>query len=270
MSTMPDFEIEILPFLRDLTQRVGTQLLQDFGSATAEEKADGSLVTNSDVWADGEIRAALSAQFPDYGIVAEESDRTLADNEWCWVVDPIDGTTNFSRGVPVWGISIGLLYRGTPVFGLVHFPPTRQTYRGVWAGETGLKLPEGAFLNDTAIATNPDAPTGNHLFSFCSRSITQARQPFPCKIRMVGVATYNLLTVASGVALGALEATPKIWDIAGVYPILRAAGATWVMLDGRSFPLPPGEDYSAVSFPSLVVARPELVEQFQEVLDVGV
>jgi myo-inositol-1(or 4)-monophosphatase len=51
---------------------------------------------------------------------------------------------------------------------------------------------------------------------------------------MLGVASYNLLTVAAGITLGAVEATPKIWDIAGVWPILQAAGASWVALDNLS------------------------------------
>ncbi|MBO9998722.1 MAG: inositol monophosphatase family protein [Cyanobacteria bacterium SID2] len=269
MSTSQPWQ-EIQHFTHALTQRLGKKLLEDFGAATPEEKNDGSLVTQSDIWADRALCDAITQQFPEHGILAEESNQTFPDTEWCWAIDPIDGTTNFSRGIPAWGISLGLLYRGTPVFGLLHFPPIHQTFHGFWAGETGLEMPKGAFVNGEPIQVSTDRPSGNHLFSFCSRSLTWVQHPFPCKVRMVGAATYNLLTVASGVTLGAVEATPKIWDIAGVYPILQAAGATWVFLDSAlSFPLIPAKDYSQVAWPSLVVAREALVDVFQKRLAVS-
>ena len=119
---MTDFWDTVLNFAETTAVRVGKQLLADFGSASAVEKRDGSLVTQSDLWSDRQIRTCIAETFPDHGILAEESAQTFPDTEWCWIVDPLDGTTNFSRGIPVWGISLGLLYRGTPVFGLVHCP----------------------------------------------------------------------------------------------------------------------------------------------------
>ena len=261
---MNDFWDTVLNFAETTTERVGKQLLEDFGSATASEKADGSLVTKSDMRSDAQIRASIAEAFPEHGILAEESSRTFPDTEWCWIVDPIDGTTNFARGVPVWGISMGLLYRGTPVFGYVHFPPISQSFHGFWYGDSGLTGPTGAFANGQPIGPSSDNPSGNHFFSFCSRSIRAIEHPFPCKIRMVGVATYNLLMVSNGVALGAVEATPKIWDIAAVWPIVRGAGGVWIFLDNTTqFPLKSGLDYTSLSMPSLVVARQELVEVFQ-------
>jgi myo-inositol-1(or 4)-monophosphatase len=89
-------------------------------------------------------------------------------------------------------------------------------------------------------------------------------QPFPCKIRMLGSAAYNLLIVGAGWALGAVEATPKIWDIAAVWPILHAAGVTWVALDGADpFPLVAGQDYSGQPYPTLVSAQATWVPLFQ-------
>jgi myo-inositol-1(or 4)-monophosphatase len=81
---------------------------------------------------------------------------------------------------------------------------------------------------------------------------------------MLGVATYNLLTVAAGIAMGGVEATPKIWDIAAVWAIVQAAGGEWVSLKEEAiFPLTAGKDYSSRSYPTLVVSRTELVSVFQ-------
>jgi myo-inositol-1(or 4)-monophosphatase len=89
-------------------------------------------------------------------------------------------------------------------------------------------------------------------------------QPFPCKIRLIGVASYNILLVASGAALGGVEATPKIWDLVGAWVILYAAGGCFVSLDSDSiFPLEVGKNYQNVSFPCLTVARRELISVFK-------
>ncbi|WP_275949814.1 inositol monophosphatase family protein, partial [Vibrio cincinnatiensis] len=87
-------------------------------SIPAQRNADGSLVTVDDLWSDQELRQRIAVQFPDHGVLTEENAHIFPANDWCWIVDPIDGTTNFARGIPIWGISLGLLYRGTPVFGI--------------------------------------------------------------------------------------------------------------------------------------------------------
>ncbi len=119
---MSDFWTQVLDFAQTITAQVGTRLLQDFGHVwaaekQAAEKADGSLVTQSDRWADEVLRKAIAQAFPDHGVLSEEVEHIFPANDWCWIVDPLDGTTNFARGLPIWGISLGLLYKGTPVFG---------------------------------------------------------------------------------------------------------------------------------------------------------
>ncbi|GAB4374094.1 MAG: inositol monophosphatase family protein [Elainellaceae cyanobacterium] len=260
-----DFWTEILNFAEATTARVGKQLLQDFGQVQGIEKADGSLVTQSDKWADQEIREAIAQAFPEHGVLSEEVEHIFPDKDWCWIVDPIDGTTNFTRGIPLWGISLGLLYRGTPVFGHVYVPPLNHAFHGFWYGDSGLTGPTGAFLNHQPIHTSSATPSSNQFFNLCARStaVLQQPQPFPCKIRMLGVATYNLLTVASGAVLGGVEATPKIWDIAAVWAIVQAAGGTWQPLEPEPiFPLEPGKDYGKRPYPTLVVSRAELLADF--------
>ena len=121
----------ILTFIQELTKYVGDRLLADFEQTrVAITKDDGSLVTKSDRWADAYIKAALEKEFPDFGVLTEESTQVLPNCEWAWVVDPLDGTTNFARGIPIWGISLGLLHHGTPIFGYVAFPPLHQRLYG--------------------------------------------------------------------------------------------------------------------------------------------
>lgn len=265
---MTDFWTTVLDFAQQITARVGTQLMQDFGHVQAAEKADGSLVTRADQWSDEAIRQAIAAVFPEHGVLSEEVEHIFPATEWCWVIDPLDGTTNFARGLPIWAISLGLLYQGTPVFGYVHVPPLQQSFHGYWLGTSGLTGPTGAFMNQHPIRSSGDALTTNHFFNLCARSTSVLRHPFPCKIRMLGAATYNLLTVAMGATLGGVEATPKIWDIAAVWAIVHAAGGVWQPLEPESiFPLQVGQDYGSRSFPTLVVSQPELVATFQPLVN---
>ncbi|MGG6295369.1 inositol monophosphatase family protein [Leptolyngbya sp. AN02str] len=260
---------QILSFAETTTHQVGQQLLNSFGQVQATEKADGSLVTQADRWADETLRGAIAQAFPQHGVLSEEVEHIFPNTEWCWIIDPLDGTTNFARGIPLWGISLGLLYRGTPMFGYVHLPPLQQSFHGFWYGDSGLTGPTGAFRNHQPIHSSTAAPSGNQFFNLCARSLAVLQQPIPCKIRMLGVATYNLLTVAQGSTLGGVEATPKIWDIAAVWAITQAAGAVWTTLeDGPIFPLEPGKDYGKRPYPTLVVSQPEWVSVFLPLVSV--
>lgn len=292
MNYSPDFWAAVLTCAETLCDRVGQELLQFFGTVQPQQKEDGSLVTQADRWADQALREGIHQFFPHHGLLTEETEGAFPSGDWCWVIDPLDGTTNFARKIPIWGISLGLLYRGWPVFGYVAIPPLGENFYGFWAGETGLNVPTGAFSqispNSPNAQNSPNSPnpnsrqdkqplqvfqgefTPNHLFSFCTRSIhqihpfspssgiesnnlEQKNTPFPCKIRMLGVATYNLLTVASGVTIGGVEATPKVWDIAATWVICQAAGACWIFLQDQPFPLNSGESYHRPSYPSLVL-----------------
>jgi myo-inositol-1(or 4)-monophosphatase len=263
-----EFYDRVLDLASTTANRVGAQLLLDFGRVQGLEKADGSLVTQSDEWADREIRSSIAAVFPEHGILSEENEHGFTDAQWTWIIDPLDGTTNFTRGIPLWGVSIGLLYYGQPVFGYVYFPPVNQSFYGYWAGTTGLDLPTGAFLNDKPIHVSQDAPSSNHFFSLCARSLQIWQPGFPCKIRMLGVATYNFLAVAAGASLGGVEATPKIWDLAAVWAIVHAAGGTWVSLRTEpTFPAVSGRNYGTYAMPSLIVNRPELADRLSPLME---
>ncbi len=267
---MNNFWAKVLQFAEETTARVGDRLLTEAGKLQVLQKEDGSLVTSADRWADNELTKAIRIAFPEHGVLSEETQHIFPDNDWCWIIDPIDGTTNFSRGVPIWAISLGLLYRGNPIFGFVYLPPLKQFYYGYSNSNPDyldLDLPTGAYLNHHSIHTSQDNPSPSHLFNLCARSLYILQKPFPCKIRMIGVASYNCLLVASGAALGGVEATPKIWDLAAIYSIVQGAGGIVVSLaPDPIFPLKTGKNYQTLSLPTLVVARPELVSIFQPLI----
>lgn len=268
----PDFWPQVVTFCQALTERVGTKLLQDFSQVQREQKSDGSLVTTGDRWADQELTIAIQQTFPEHGILSEEGNPIFPATDWAWIIDPIDGTTNFAHGLPIWCVALALCYKGYPVFGYVAVPPLQQHFHGFWQAPN---YPDGAFLNGQRTQTTAASPGPQEFFSLCARSTAVISQdnlshwgPFPAKIRMLGSASYNVLTVAAGYTLGAVERTPQIWDIAPAWPIVMAAKGVVVWLDqAQVFPLMPGQDLHNHPHPTLVTATSDIGYYFLPWLD---
>ena len=100
-------------------------------------------------------------------------------------------------------------------------------------------MSRGAYCNGESIRSSAEALSDHQFISLCSRSSRVLRHALPCKVRVLGAATCNLVGVASGAMLGAIEKTPKIWDVAGVWAIVQAAGGIWIDL-GRESSVPTG------------------------------
>ena len=106
---------EPLAFALALADQVGKHLVARLDQVTAATKHDGSLVSEADIEADHLIHDAIRARFPDHGIVSEELTHEVGEEAFQWVVDPIDGTTNYLSGLPIWGVLLALLHQGRPV-----------------------------------------------------------------------------------------------------------------------------------------------------------
>ncbi len=261
--------------LRAVVQAVGEELLAQFGRVSSDQKADGSLVTQADRQADQALSAAFRARFPHHGLLTEEGQQRFDGDEWCWVIDPLDGTTNFARGVPVWGISVALLHRGQPVLGLGHFPPIGQTFwavTGAGAWFNGERLCLGSRLDSGP--DSPDSPDSldpkidpNDFLNLCSRSLGHYHIDLPCKPRILGSAAHNLMAVANGSVRGGLEVTPKVWDLAAAWVIVPEAGGVVRPLGAAApFPLVPGQDYTQQSFAVLAAASESLWDKLRACL----
>jgi myo-inositol-1(or 4)-monophosphatase len=174
------------------------------------------------------------------------------------VIDPLDGTTNFSLGLPIWGVSIARLSKGFPELGVLYFPCINELYT-VEAGSA-------ACLNHQPITVRaPDPSQPMSFFVCCSRSFRNYDISIPYKPRIFGSCAYSLSMLARGSALLALDAAPKLWDLAAAWPLIQAAGGIIQSLDGKSiFPLVPGLDYAALDWPILAAATPKLMEFGQQ------
>lgn len=249
-----------LRFAKNLANEAAHLAMQHFGHAIARRKQDGTLVTNADEAIDRHISQRIADRFPEDAVLSEEQ-VTVYDPAVprTWVIDPLDGTTNFARGFPTWGISIALLVDGAPRVGVLHFPALGERFVAV-AGS-------GAMRNQQRIHTVPAAtPIADDLiFMECTRTRRLYDLSLPFKRRILGSAAYHLCKVAQGCAVGGIEGTPKLWDIAAAGLILQEAGGVLHPLTesvDSIFPLPESRaDYGAHNFTLLHAANAELAQR---------
>ncbi len=239
----------------DLAIRVGKLILDRFqiGGTPATLKADRSFVTEVDLAADRLIQQTIDQSGVGEHLLSEESQHCVESLEPAiWVVDPLDGTTNYSLGLHVWGVSIARLVQGYPVMGVIYFPLLNELY----FAEKG----RGASCNGAHIHTQP--PDIKHPMSFfacCSRTHRRYSISIPYKSRILGSAAYSFCMLARGTACVSFEAAPKIWDIAATWLLVQEAGGTISPhLGATPFPISPMIDYASIEFPTLAAASQEL------------
>ncbi len=199
-----------------------------------EFKGDRDMVTEADKESERVVLRILRKEFPDYSILAEESgmvDAQIADSGRCsqmmWIVDPLDGTTNYAHGLPEFAVSIGLARDGVPVLGVVYNPIRDEMFWGKRGG--------GAYLNESQISVSgvmqiersllstgfpydiadSDADNLDHFRTFSKRA--QA-------VRSFGSAALDLCRVACGRQDGFWEYELKPWDTAAGVVLVEEAG----------------------------------------------
>jgi myo-inositol-1(or 4)-monophosphatase len=249
---------DLHPGLLGLIDRVAERQRRDFGHMASDLKADGSLITACDRWSDATLVEGLAELFPGEGVLSEEGDKRVPTSSAYWVVDPLDGTTNFAAGIPYWAISMARFEAGVPVQAVLDVPPLRQRIvairgQGAWRNGKPLKPP--------SLHSHPAG-----CASLCSRSIGVLQklphQRFPGKIRLLGVASLNLVSVAMGQTVAALEATPKIWDLAAAWLVLSELGCALRWLQQSPEFLTPGSDLAYADFPVLAADSPQTLKRF--------
>jgi len=251
---------EYLSFARELGHQAGQQLLDWRGRAAAQQKSDGSLVTEADQAVDRFLCEQIRSRYPDHGIISEEADTIFENRPLTWVIDPLDGTTNFALGLAHWGCSIALVADGFPALGVVAMPQLGVEY---WTVRS-----QGAFFNGDRLGGPLRNINGRNSFvAICSRTWKHLELSLPFKGRLLGSAVYDLAAVAQGIAIACTQVTSHIWDVAAGWLLLQETGRTvGPLLPGapKPFPMRPGADYEGLVFP-LAAGSDQAV--FQQVID---
>ena len=234
----PDEVIDILPFAEGLAHQAGEILMGYYGQIhQIEYKSPGDVVTEADKASEQFVTETIQAKYPKHSILGEEYGLSVANTEYCWAIDPLDGTANYAKHFPVFAVSISLLKSGNPLLGVIHDPVSNRTFTAVSGA--------GARLNGTLIQVNSSPSiTPDGLFSFSSRNM-KARLSFMqyiSKGRNLGSAALHLCSVAAGYMDGSLDFGTKLWDVAAGAVILTEAGGKITHPSGKPiFPLQPDD-----------------------------
>lgn len=213
----------------------GEVTLRHFGSRVADEaKLDGSPVTLADREAETLLRDRIRESFPDHGILGEEFGETRGSSPIRWILDPIDGTRSFMRGVPLYGVLIGIEVEGEPVVGVAHFPALGETVSA--ARGQGCRWRDGrAGVNDVAELARAVVLTSDSEMTRTS-PLCPGWQDLLSEVdylRSWGDA-YGHALVATGRAEIMIDSVLSPWDAAPLLPILTEAGGRFTDLRGEA------------------------------------
>ncbi len=221
---MPDYlnaAVEIAREAGALLEELSTQPLD----INYKRRAD--LVTVADRRSEALIVGRLRERFPDHAIVAEEGGNHRASSGYCWYVDPLDGTTNYAHGFPVYCVTLGLALRNEVIAGVVYDPTRNDLYTaerggGAFLNSRPLRVSTTEKLGDSLVATGfPPFATNHDLnvqFYFRFTELTHG-------IRRAGSAALDLCSVAAGRFEGFWELKLNPWDkAAGVLMVTEAGG----------------------------------------------
>ena len=220
---------ERLTFARELAERagkLGMEFFRRLDSLTIESKGHQDLVSEADREVELFVRREIAKAHPDDGVIGEEHAPTKGTSGYTWVIDPIDGTANFVRGIPAWCVVIACARDGVTVTGVIHEPSTGETFYGEKGG--------GAYLNGKPIKTSASDSLGDGSLGigFSTRRETTAVPGLIRDLLAQGGVFYRnasgalmLAYVASGRLLGYIENHMNAWDcIAGILLIEEAGG----------------------------------------------
>ncbi len=233
MSTFLDSAVEIAHQAGELIQEyAGKNIGYDL-------KGEQDLVTEADRASEAMIVKYLQSRFPDHAIVAEESGEHQGSADYCWYVDPLDGTTNFAHGFPVYNVTLGLEHKGELIAGVIHDPTRGETF----TAEKG----SGAFLNGKRIVVSETPELSKALLAtgFPSRKRHQninvhffyQTSMRSHGVRRAGAAALDLAYVACGRLDLFWEFRLNPWDIAAGILILEEAGGKITDMHGAPIQL---------------------------------
>jgi len=236
-------------------RKAGRPLIRDFGeleNLQVSLKGPADFVSTADERTERILIEELTKARPGYGIFAEETGKHEgSDRTHRFIIDPIDGTTNFLHGVPVFAMSIALEREGQLVSALVFNPVTDELFvaekgHGAYLNEKRLRVASRKVLNESLVATGiPFMGKGDQALH--DRSLAQVRAVIArtTGIRRCGSASLDLAGVAAGRFDAFWEERLNPWDIAAGVLLVREAGGVVTDLDGRPDPLKTGDVLAA-------------------------
>ncbi len=187
--------------------------------AQLAHKGVGDVVTEADKESERFITDKLSQLFPEHQILGEEYGLNEICSEFCWAVDPLDGTANYAGGLPIFAVSIALMKKGTPIVGVIYDPNMDRMFHAIRG--------HGAYCGVEKLSVSKRTSLGDIALFGVSADVIAERSDYLAHLgkgRSLGAASLHLTTVASGQFDGCLDIYTKLWDVAAGSLIVEEAG----------------------------------------------
>lgn len=216
-------------FIQKIAKEAGNAVLKRFGKDGvhyAKSAHAWDVVTKADLLSEKILISRIKKAYPEHGIIAEESGSVREGAEYVWVIDPIDGTMNFSRGVPLFGVMVCLVRDGDVVLSAINLPATKEFFFARAGG--------GAYCNGKRIQCSQRKELDQSIGSIAStvrsrtaallRKLLQAGKEEYVHLSMFGSMASNVCYTACGRRDWAVPLAGSIWDFAPAYLILKESG----------------------------------------------
>ncbi len=249
----------------------GKILLQYFNKPLqqAVKESQSSIVTDADIASDKAIKELISGRFPEHNIISEETGFINNDSEYTWIIDPLDGTSNFAAGIPWFGVLITLMKGNHPELAGAIIPVSDLIY----IAERG----KGAFRNGVQMQNIPVKDLKDSLFAFCvdytddSEFLNRGMEIYKHLVmNSRNIRTTNCLIdfiyLAEGKFGGVLNLYTKIWDIAGLSLLLNETGGEMKNINGSDPEFKLSGNIADVNYPVIAGSRSIISALEKEIL----
>ena len=255
-----------ITILMAAARKASKSILRDFGELEKLQvsvKGQNDFVTMADIKAQEIIHYELSRARENYGFLMEEGNNksNIDDNEFTWIIDPIDGTLNFMNGIPYFGISIALNQKDQLIAGLVYDPIHNDFYwaeegTGAYLNDQRLRVTNKSSLDKSVIALGiPFLGRGDHKEHIRSQEAVMSKV---AGLRRFGAASLDLAYVAAGKVDGFWEYGLSPWDVAAGIILVKEAGGLALGIDNKENPLLTG---------NIVAGNTNIVKELQNILN---
>jgi myo-inositol-1(or 4)-monophosphatase len=244
--------------------------MEEIDYAKSSVKNASELVTQADARCQKIIVDRIKENYPDHGFIAEEGDggkmfkqSPRGEELLWWVIDPIDGTTNFAHRILLFTVSIGVMYEGEPIVGVIFEPATESMFTAVVGGEAqlnGRRITTGEDVLDQFACVGLDSHYENGVPAWTCELIQRAR------FRNLGTTALQMAYVAKGSLIATIANTPKLWDFAAGLVIAEAAGAVVTDWQGQRILPIDLDNYEGQEFQILTATErvhPQIIEILQ-------
>lgn len=226
---------ELREFAAELAWQAGKLTLRYFQTAfTTELKSDQSPVTIADRQAERLMRELIEARYPAHSILGEEEGETRPGATFRWILDPIDGTKTFVRGVPLYAVLVGLEREGEPVVGAINIPAMGELLHAArgqgcsWNGRRAHVSPVDRLSEALLTFTDPAS------MATYGRAAAYARMAAATRLQRSWGDAYGYVLLSTGRAEVMLDPIVAVWDCAALQPVVTEAGGTLTDWAGAS------------------------------------